>query len=214
MNNTNRALNRFVIFVAGAILLLLGGAVAAAALVPEWLRVWRSESSRIQGVLGDVADNTPLGDTGHSWTLVAVVAACVIFIVLLAVMIFRQGHGQTRGLVADSTSGSDTGAGGKITVDGRVAEQAIGQALEGYPGLVSSHVSTFLVRKTPTLVVTGTVRRGVSPHDVRQFIDQVVRAWDGVLGREIPVVIQLNSGLTSRVARPARLAPPARTPGH
>lgn len=211
MNNTNRALNRLALLLVGVVLVAVGAAVAAAALMPDWLDRWRSEASNLQDGLGDVAENTAMAGSGHSWLLVAAVAVCLILIVLLAVMIFRQGHGRTRGLVADSGPRITNGARGTVIVDGRVAEQAIGQALDGYPGLVSSYVSTFLVRRTPTLVITGMVRRGVSPHDVRVVIDETVLAWDAVLGRETPVVIQLNSGLTSRVARPTRLAPRARS---
>jgi hypothetical protein len=93
-----------------------------------------------------------------------------IGIVLLVVSVIRQGHGHARALVHDTVGPTDTTSGGTVTVDGRVAEQAIHQALAGHPGLVSSCVSTYL-------------------------------------GREVPVVIQINSGLASRVSRPARFAP-------
>lgn len=211
MNNTNRALNRLALLLVGLLLVLVGAAVAAAVLVPDWLERWRTEASRIQDGLVDVTGSTALAGTGHSWLLAAVVAVCLLVIVLLAVGVLRQGHGQTRTLFAMTRSRSEGGAPGTVTVDGHVAEQAIGETLDGYPGLVSARVTTYLVRTTPTLVITGMVRRGVSPHDARVFIDETVLAWDAVLGREIPVVIQLNSGLSSRVARPARLAPRART---
>ena len=90
-------------------------------------------------------------------------------------------------------------------IDGAVAEDAIQHALDHHPGLISSTVSTYRVRRTPALKITANVRRGVSPQEIRSFIDDTVTAWDTALGRELPVVIQINAGLITRVAKSTRL---------
>jgi hypothetical protein len=207
MNNTNRALNRIGILILGLLLLVVGAAVATAAAIPAWLEAWFTGSRGVQDRTDDLLADTALADSGQSWLLVVLALVCTIGIVLLVVSVIRQGHGHTRALVHDTVEPTDTTSGGTVTVDGRVAEQAIQQALAGHPGLVSSSVSTYLVRKTPTLAITTTVRRGVSPRDVREFVEEKVAALDALLGREVPVVIQINSGLASRVSRPARFAP-------
>ena len=208
MNNTNRGLNRFGIFVVGLVLLVVGAAAAAAAAIPEWLKTWKSVAGSVDDSVGDVVENTAAGPAGQSWLLLAIAAACLVLIVLLAVFIFRQGRGHTRVLVTDAAAGPrGEKTEGAVIIDGAVAEQSIRAALETHPGLMSTSVSTFAVKRTPVLRITTTVRRGVSPQAVRSFVDETVAAWDTVLGREVPVLIQINAGLASRVAKATRVAP-------
>jgi hypothetical protein len=212
MNNTNRALNRIGILIVGLILMVLGIAVAVAVAIPAWLDAWTTASSDVQDRADGVLADTALNNSGESWLLGVLALVCVVAILLLVVSIVRQGHGRTRALVDETVAATGTSPGGSVTVDGRVAEQAIQQSLAAHPGIISSHVSTYLVRKTPTLAITTTVRRGVSPHDVRKFVDDTVADWDGILGREVPVIVQINSGLASRVSRAARFSPQAQGP--
>jgi hypothetical protein len=245
MNTTNRALNRIGIFLLGLILLSAGAAVALASVLPEWLDRWMSVSATADSSTSDFLQSTQV-DGRESWVLVALPAACVLLIVLLAVFIFRQGHGRTRALISQDatataipaaatpaaaskfgatkssaaatksrTTTPATVGSGTVTVDGKVAEQSIQDALAKHPGLLSSQVGTFLVKRTPTLRITANTRRGVSPKDVRTFIDEVVTAWDASLGREVPVLIQITSGITTRTARATRFDPrvASATPG-
>ena len=210
MNNTNRGLNRLGILLFGLVLLAAGAGAAVAAAVPEWLEGWKSLSATVSDASSDVIDGTTLDGVEQSWILIAIAAACLVLIVLLVVFVFRQGHGRVRSLVTETpASAVDRPTGGSVVIDGRVAEQAIQHALDGHPGVVSSSVSTYLVGRTPALTVSVNVRRGVSPHEVRVFIDDTVTAWDAVLGREVPVLIQINAGLATRVAKPARTSIPA-----
>jgi hypothetical protein len=95
MNSTNRALNRVGIALLGLVLLVVGAAVAVAALIPEWLDRWMSASATADSSASDFLQSTELGG-GESWLLLALPALCVLLIVLLVVFIFRQGLGRTR----------------------------------------------------------------------------------------------------------------------
>jgi len=226
MNNTNRALNRVGLFLIGLVLLAVGGAAAAAAVMPDALDQWKDIAARVETGSADVVKGTTIDGLGHSWILFVVPVLCLILIVLLVVFIFRQGQGHSRALVTEQTNAEQTDAeqtnadttipaaprgayGGTVVVDGKVAEQAIQHALDGHPALVSSSVSTYLVGRTPALRITAQVRRGASPQVVREFVDQTVAAWDDVLGREVPVLIQINGGLTTRAARASRMSTPS-----
>lgn len=221
MNNTNRALNRVVLLLFGLVLVALGVAAAGAAVVPDLLDQWKSIAGTAQEGSADVVKATTIDGFGHSWILIVVPLLCLLLIVLLLVFIFRQGQGHSRALVTHKGGTESTATGtvipspgageGTVVIDGKVAEQAIQQALDGHPALVSSSVSTYLVGRTPALRITAQVRRGASPQVVRVFIDQTVAAWDDVLGREVPVLIQINGGLTTKTARASRIATPAST---
>ena len=208
MNATHRGLNRLGIFLFGFVLLVVGVAAAAAAVVPAWLDRWKSVSADVEKTATGFVKATLLAGLGQSWVLIIIPIVCAILILLLVLFIFRQGHGHTHTLLVEkaTTTESGTPTGGSVIIDGRVAEQTIQHALDNHPRLISSNVGTYRVRRTPTLMITANVRRGVSPQDIREFIDQTVAAWDWVLGREIPVVIQINAGLITRVAKPTRLA--------
>ncbi|HEY0258322.1 MAG TPA: hypothetical protein VGC18_00590 [Lacisediminihabitans sp.] len=202
MNNTNRVLNRTGILLIGVVLTAVGGFVAGASLVADWLDAWKAWTKEFAAWSGRLIDSTPFADTGHSWILLAVVALAIIAIVLLMVAVFRQGRGRTAILVTEQNE-----AGG-IAVDSSVAEESIREALKGHPDLVSVRVTTYRVRDASVIGISVNTRRGISPTEVRAAIDRVVDRWDAVLGRELPVVISLHGGIPSRLAKTTRLSEP------
>jgi uncharacterized membrane protein len=208
MNDTNRALNRALIAVVGIVLIAVGGVVAAASIVPAIADGWRDGSDAAGGWIGDLLANTGMAGGDHSWMLVAIVAAAALVVVLLLVFALRQGRGHTRTLVSrgeDRKSKSGDADAGYVRVDAAVARQLIEEALSGHPGIVSSSVSAYRVRSVPALKVAVTVRRGVSPADVREYVDGVVARWDELLGEETPVLVTIGSGLVARMARTTNL---------
>ncbi|AMM20166.1 hypothetical protein AX769_08290 [Frondihabitans sp. PAMC 28766] len=208
MNSTNRGLNRALLCVLGLILLVVGASVAAAAAIPGYFTGWKTGQKTVQQNAADAIKNTALGSTGHSWLLIIAVALAVVVIILLLMFILRQGHGHTNRLVrvGGETKHRDTPTGGAVFVDAQVAEQAIGAALKDYDNLASSNVTAYRVKGTPTLKITANTRRGVSPADVRRHIDQIVTAWDSILGQDVPVMIQINTGLLARTTKTSRVA--------
>jgi len=207
MNNTNRVLNRIGVFLFGIVVLALGAAAALAAATPEWFERWKSVAASVGDSSADVIERTTLGGLGQSWLLIAIPAACVVLIVLLVVSVFRQGHGRTQTLVDDRPARKTGSTDGSVFVDGKVAEESLQHAIGTHPGIVSSNVSTFDVKRTPVLRITVNVRRGISPAAIRTFVDDTVRAWDSVLGREIPVLVQINAGIATRLAKATRVLP-------
>ncbi|PRY64690.1 hypothetical protein B0I08_11275 [Glaciihabitans tibetensis] len=236
MNNTNRGLNRTAIFLFGLVLIIVGAGVALVASIPDWFDAWKSAAASVKEGTPDVVSATTVSSAGQSWILILIPVICLALIVLLVLFIIRQGRGSTRVLLTEksvqagsagrrsaaqaSTAQASTAQGstaqgstaqgstaqGSITIDGKVAEQAIQAALKNHPGIMSSNVSTYLVGRTPALSVTANVRRGESPQVVRSFVDDVVAAWDGAFGREVPVLIQINAGLAARMAKATRVS--------
>ena len=203
MNNTNRPLNRLGIFLFGLVLLLLGAGVAFAAAVPAVFSTWRAGSKDVSARVAGVIRDTLLGSTGQSWMTLVVAIAAVVLIVLLLLFVFRQGHGRTATLL---TKPADAGSQvGSVIVSSTIAEKTIAAGLRGYSGIASSSVSTFRVRGTATLKIAVSARRGVSPADIRNYVERVVERFDEVFGEETPVFLKINGGFASRHAKAVRL---------
>lgn len=79
------------------------------------------------------------------------------------------------------------------------------QGVSAEPGIVSTDVSAFRVRRQTVLRITANARRGASPVELRRTIDRVVEQWDALLGEPVPVVIQIVGGVRSRLSAETRL---------
>ncbi|KZX20218.1 hypothetical protein [Rathayibacter tanaceti] len=200
MTTTNRFLNRLLLFVVGLVLLVAGGAVAAGSLLPQ---IQESVSAAAQ----DAVD--PTGEAlsgGAPWILWGIAAAAIVLILLLVRFIVRQGRGRTGTLIrVGSGEGAGTPTGGSVSIDAAVAEQVLEEALAHDPAIVAVDVTAFDIRHQKVLRVTAHTRRGASPVRARKTVDEAVRRWDALLGQEIPVVIQIVSGLRTRMSGTARV---------
>ncbi|MCS5715680.1 hypothetical protein NVV95_14105 [Herbiconiux sp. CPCC 205716] len=200
MTSTNRFLNRLLVLVAGLALLAVGGAIAVGVLLPD-------ARDAVSGVASDAPSAVSSTLSSAPWIPWAAAVACLLLIVLLLWFALRQGHGRTGTLLrVDASPGRGTPTGGSVTVDAKVAEQVLTDALSRVPAIVALDVTAFRVRRQNVLRVTAHTRRGASPVAVRSEIDRAVAHWDAVLGRETPVVIQIVAGLRTRVAKAARVA--------
>jgi hypothetical protein len=200
MNDTNRALNRLVIVACGLVLLVVGVAAAAVALIPAVRDGWATSADGATRWVSARLQQTPLGDTGVSWVMPAVLVLLVVGVILLIVFIARQGGGHTGTAVSERTSERGT-----TVIDSAVAEHALQDALAGRPEFVATRVSTYRVRRTPVLKVSVTCRRGVSPKAAATVVEERLRALDELLGRELPALIQVSGGFRARITRSTRL---------
>lgn len=95
---------------------------------------------------------------------------------------------------------------GRLLIESAVPQQALQEFLAGHPEIVSARVSAYAVRKNPTLKVSVTCRRGVSPDDAARIVDDGLLALDRVLGVELPALLQLSGGFRSNAAKSSRVA--------
>jgi len=208
MNRTNRAANRALILVCGLVLLAGGAAAAAIAFVPAARDLGTEWAAWLTTQTSELLAGTALGADGGSPSAVmpAVLLLFVIGVIVLVVFIARHGGGHTGTAVTES--GEDPGSEGSGTtiVSSAVTEQAIQDALGARSEFVTSHVSTYLVRRTPVLKVSVTCRRGVSPRDAASIVEDVLLSLDALLGRSLPALVQVGGGFRARVSRSTRLA--------
>jgi hypothetical protein len=206
MNSTNRFLNRLLLLLAGLVLLAIGAAAAAAAFVPVVSSAFADGADQVLGTVRGWLAQTPLSagsdssgaDASPSWILLALVALLAIAIIFLVAFIARQGGGRTsRVHSAPAVQESP----GRIHLESAVPQQALEQFLDARAEFVSSRVSTYRVKKTPTLKVAVTCRRGVSPREAATIIDEGLHSLDALLGVQLPALVQLSGGFRAKKSR-------------
>lgn len=201
MNATNRGANRAVILLAGLVLLALGLTAAAVGAITSIASGFRDASPAVVSTVTGWLQATPLGSTGHSWLWLAAAAVMLVLIILFLMFILRQGGGHTRTLLEQPPTDD-----GRILVDAAVAEQLLKDSLDGRPEFVASRVSTYDVKGTSVLKVSVSCRRGYSPADARDLVEQQLRGLDALLGASVPALIQVSGGFRVRSAGATRLA--------
>lgn len=200
MNSTNRAANRLLILLVGVLLVTVGAAAAATVLIPVVRDAWKAIAPDVNSQVASWLQATPLGDAGVSWIMPAVLVVIVLAVILLVVFIVRQGRGHTRTVLAERTSEH-----GRTEVEAALAANALEDAIGSRPEFIASHVSAYRVRRTPVLKIAVTCRRGVSPKDAADIVDDAVRALDELLGRPLPALVQISGGFRARVGSSTRL---------
>jgi hypothetical protein len=184
MTRSNRPLNRLLLLVLGVVAL----AAAAALALPL-----------LPGTLAGVRmPQLTLGRPGQL-ALQLMVVGCVVVIALAIAWIVTRGRGRTV-----SAIGGERADG--VTVDVRVVEQLLRDALDGDPDLLGTSVTGFRVRGRSVLRVRLSARRGA---ELRRLLDALGRAvadLDVALGVELPILVHVTSGLRASIAHEQRVA--------
>ena len=200
MNNTNRALNRSVVVLAGLVLLTVGALLGLLAAQPMVQDAWTAAAETVRATVAGWLQATPLAGTERSWLWIVALLPLVAVVGMMFSFILRQGHGHSGHLISENTT-----VWGATQVDSAVAEQAIQHALGERPEFLSTRVSTYRVAREAVLKVSVTCRRGTSPTEVVRIVEQVLRAFDELLGRPIPTLLQISGGFRVRTSRTARI---------
>ena len=201
MNSTNRFLNRTFAFIVGLVLLVVGLGTAAVAAIPQIRDGWKTTAPDVLQTTAGWFSASSIPGVQHSWWYILVIAVLVLLIVLLLVFIFRQGRGHTGTLFTDTPAGQ-----GQVTVESRIAEQLMQAALDEHAELVSSRVSTYDVNGTPVLKISTTARRGVSPKQIVDEVENNLASLSAMLGRDIPAAIQVGGGFRALTSKTTRLS--------
>ena len=209
MNSTNRVLNRGFIFLVGLLILATGTVLALVALVPVVRERWAAATKAVIDTVTRWLKATPLpefaGPLTGSWLWLLAIAAGALLIAALVVFSVRQGHGHTNRLASVNGNGNANANTGAVTVEAKVAEHAIQDALANRPELVAAHVSTYLVKRQSALKVAITCRRGISPREASRIVNEVLVAFDELLGLQLPALVQISGGFRARTTTVARL---------
>ncbi len=194
MTRSNRVANRVILLIIG--LLALGSATVIA--LP-------SLPQQLFGVTVPRVDATALTNTVNTaLTRGLIVAGCVLVIVLALVWIFTRGRGRTGAALGGEPS--DT-----LSVDVKVVEELLRDALHGDPDLLATSVTAFRVRGRSVrgqavLRVRLSVRRGAELRRLTDSVRRAVTELDTALGAELPILVHITSGFRASIAHEQRVA--------
>lgn len=200
MTSTNRFANRLLLVLVGVVLLGVGSLGLGVVLVPSVRRSWDDNAAAIGSSGESVLERPAIPGTGVGWVLVGALAAAILLIVLLAAFIVRQGGGRTDRLVVQQADATGT-----TIIESRVADDLLQTELARVAGILTSHVTTYSVRGRTALKIAVTCRRGASPQQIRRSIDDLLVAFDDLLGLETPAFVQIGGGVRARLSSRTRV---------
>lgn len=197
MNNTNRAVNRIVLFVIGLVLLALGAVVIAAAAWPTARELWTTAGESADGWLAQTGEVTRIAGSSATWIGVGAVAAIVIVIVLLILALTSVSGRRSKMLLRSSGSQNPLG---RVTVTESFVSDAIKNSLDADDDLLTTSVTANTIRTVPVLHVSVTPRQNTSPRQVVERVDQLLTNLVTLTGQETPTYISVHSGLRAKLA--------------
>lgn len=195
MNNTNRALNRTLLLISGTVLLAAGVVLAGLVLVPGWSDTWSEATSWIKETATSAISSTSVPPLAASWLYIALPAVALLLSALLLGFILDQGRGRTRTLLTSKeTAARLPEESGTMEIDSAVAESAIGRRLDESPALASASVSGQRFSGGPALKITAVPAPTSTLSAAQRQIEETIRAWDVLIGHELPVLIHFKAG--------------------
>ncbi|MGY3319476.1 hypothetical protein [Arthrobacter sp. TE12232] len=199
MSQTNRALNRIILALAGLVLLAAGAATAAAGMMRGVAASWAATGSSLMDHAGSLLDSAPLPGPARSWWAVAGVAALILAAGLSIAWLASQGGGRTPrvGREADGDRGT-------TVVETGLIAAAVKQALEGNRLVLGTSVSAWESRGKTGLRLRLQARQGASPREIADTAEDLVQGIDALLGHPLPVLVRITSGTRTKVAGPDR----------
>ncbi|MET3810670.1 hypothetical protein [Arthrobacter sp. UYEF3] len=202
MNGTPRLLNRILIGILGAKLLVIGALLVLLATVPAVGSWWQGWSGQVWTTVRGLFERTRFPGRPESWLWIVIVVLLMVVIGLMVAWLAQQGKGRANLLVVEEDAGEVPGS---VRIGGGVAEQALKAALADRPDLAGAMVATYEFRGEPSLRIRVQPRQGVAPHILAAEISALVEALDAVLGKRTPVLIHIGSGARSRFGRAERV---------
>ncbi|MGO4121045.1 hypothetical protein [Arthrobacter sp. YAF16] len=202
MNGTPRILNRILIGILGAKLLVIGALLILLATVPAVGRWWQYWSAGVWAGARGLFDRTRFPGGTESWLWIVIVVLLLLVIGVMVAWLAQQGKGRANLLVAEDDAGEVPG---NVRIGGGVAEQALRAALADRPDLAGATVATYEFAGEPALRIRVQPRQGVAPHILAAEVSALVEALDAVIGKRTPVLIHIGSGARSRFGRAERV---------
>lgn len=188
MRNTNRALNRIVLFVVALVLLALGGLLIVVAAVPGVAEVWTQSADAVRGWAEGI------GQPSLGLGAIAALAIVVIVLVLIAVGSVRGTH-----RVPLQSTGAESEA-GRITVTDGFASAALKNSLDERDEILASRIHSNEVRKETVLHVSVTPRQNTSPRQIAEYVDTLVTNLAALTGQRFRTYISVHSSLRAKLA--------------
>lgn len=201
MNNTNRALNRIVLFLIGIVMLGLGGLGVAIAAWPPAAELWSTAGESAEGWLAQAVQATTIAGTSLSWIALGAVAAVVVVIVLLILALTSVSGRRSKTVLRSSGAQNPLG---RVTVTESFVSDALKNSLAKNDEVLSSRVTAGTIRDEPVLHVSVTPRQNTSPRQIVEHVDRLVSHLAMLTGEDTATYISVHSGIRARLAHDQR----------
>lgn len=191
MNATRRGLNRTVIFLIAVVLIAIGAATALTGLWPTAKQYWLDWTAQAGTYIAEKLEATRIQAFGLelSWIWLVVLAVMLLLFFLLFSWIGSQGGGRTGVLDREKS------AEGNVTMHNDIAGSALKDALADDPRILSASVSTWKVRRESGLKISVQARKGASPREMANAVENLVNGLDSLVGKRLPLLISINTGV-------------------
>ena len=198
MNNTNRGVNRTILLVTGLVLIVGGAAAILARTWREAGDIWSSAlTSSVEALQRlDAASLLP-GLTQTSWLGIGIAAVLIAVAVVAVVVLARLGGGAGHAVL---TSDAERGARDAIVIEQGFASDALTQTLERREEILSARVRARRIRGTDVMHVIVTPRKNTSPAEVATTVGALIANLEALVGRDLPTLVSIKSGIRSRLA--------------
>ncbi|WP_394941895.1 hypothetical protein [Psychromicrobium sp. YIM B11713] len=193
MSTTHRGLNRLLLLILAVFMLAIGLATALAGAWPTARQYWTDSLTQSRNWLSEqlAASRIQIADWQISWIWLALVAVLILALILLLCWIGSQGGGRTGVLEREEAPE------GSLTMRDDIAQSTLKEALNQDARVLSSSVSAWQIKKQAGLKISIQARKGSSPRQLADSVENLVTGLDRLLGRELPVLISINAGARS-----------------
>lgn len=197
MNATNRALGRIALVLVGLALLVAGVCAVLVQTVPQAADLWHQAG---RASLGDLGADASRDASIAAWAWV--LGGAVVLGVLALVVLTTLGGGRVGTVVEDD--GAADGLPGEVRIDADAVQHALSSAIGDLPQVASLAVNVYRVRRRRALRIKVRPRKGASPREIADRIEDIVTDLDALLGERLPVLLQIARG-GSGSTRPDRV---------
>lgn len=201
MNNTNRALNRILLFVIGLLFLVIGGVAIAIASWPTAGDLWAQAGADAESWLDQAGAATAIAGGQASWLGIGAVAAILVVIVLLILALTSVAGRRSK--TAMRSSGAQNPL-GRVTVTESFVSDAVKNSLARRDEILSSSVTADDIRREPVLHVSVTPRQNTDPRELADHVDRLLTNLATLTGSDTAAFVSIRTGLRARLAHNRR----------
>ncbi len=201
MNNTNRALNRTLLFIIGLLFLGLGALGIAIMSWPTATDIWTSGGEDARSWLDQAIAATAIAGGSLSWIGVGAVVAIIVVIVLLILALTSVAGRRSKTALRSSGAQNPLG---RVTVTESFVSDAVKNSLATRAEILSAQVTANDIRTTPVLHVSVTPRQNTDPRELVDHVDRLLTNLATLTGRDTETYVSIHTGLRARLAHDQR----------
>lgn len=204
MKHLPRALNRFLLFIGGLALALVGIVLVVVSVWPQGYKHYAQALGSARKWYTGVVDKSLVNIGGvqpYSWMTIAWVAIAIVVALLMLVWIFSQGGGRRKEFrMSDSDSPE-----GRTVPQVSFVDDLLLDAIEDDRWVASTKTSAWGVKGQPGLAIDVNSYKGADLEHLEKLMHKAIAQLDSVMGKVVPVRVHFTSNLRTRFGSAERV---------